>query len=362
MWGLLLFGIFGLIVLVDLLHYLVTGTKLLNRFWTQFLGIIVVFIYPILYLSIEDFGLVNDCCDETATFSPDHTLSIYIWIIFGMGAFFYSVYRKELGSPIVEVLANIGLFIGIILNVILYFHFDLEFWLVGSLPIILLFITTLTYNQKEIIELLSEKELATDSVVNKWVVRLLEQSALIKLPIFLLLVLPLFMVVTTILLLFGQEPDSSIKAFTQTYKHGLSQLDYMCDNVECGGHYLCSVAANGHNQLVKPIRLGYRRGGIIVCNRQLLLSNAFEELMEERMPRSHRFIRKHYNRVGDVVHKYYGIFERKWIADVIYILMKPLELFFWITLYTFDRNPENRIAQQYWAKEDRGALRIKSKR
>ncbi|HHB79579.1 MAG TPA: hypothetical protein ENK85_10145 [Saprospiraceae bacterium] len=356
---LIVLGFFGLIVLADLLHYLVTGAKFLNRFWTQFLGIIVVFIYPILYLFVEDFGLVNDCCAPTATFSPGHTFTIYLWIVFGMWAFFYSVYRKDLGSPIVEVLANIGLFVGIILNVIFLFHLEFELWLVGSLPIILLFLTTLAYNQKEIIQLLSEKKLATDSMITKWAVRLLWQSPLVKLPIFLLLVLPLFVVVTTILLLFGQEPDSSIKAFTQTYKHGLSQLDYMCDNVDCGGHYLCSVAANGHEQLVKPIRLGVRNGGVIVCNRQLLLSNAFEELMEERVPKFHRFIRKNYNRVGDMVHKYYGVFERKWVSDVIYILMKPLELIFWLVLYSFDQNPENRIAKQYLSKKDRDALGVR---
>ena len=354
---LIFFGIFGLVVVADLLYYLVKGVKFLNRFWTQFLGVIVVFIYPILFLSVEDFGLVNDCCAETATFAPGHTLSIYVWIAFGMWGFFYSVYRKKLGSPIVEILANIGLFAGIILNVILFFHIGWEYWMIGNLPIILLFLLTLAFNQQLIIKLLSEKELATNSVITKWAVCLLEQPVLIKLPIFLLLLLPLFVVVTTILLLFGQEPDSSIKAFTQTYKHGLSQLDYMCDNVDCGGHYLCSVAANGHKQLVKPIRLGVRNNGVIVCNRQLLLSNAFEELMEERVPRLHWLIRHNYNKVGKVVHKYYGVFERKWVADIIYIFMKPLELAFWIALYAFDKNPENRIAQQYLSKKDRDALR-----
>ena len=45
----------------------------------------------------------------------------------------------------------------------------------------------------------------------------------------------------------------------------------------CGGHYLCSVAAKGHTQIVKPERFGVRNGGRIICNRQLLISNAFED-------------------------------------------------------------------------------------
>lgn len=37
---------------------------------------------------------------------------------------------------------------------------------------------------------------------------------------------------------------------------------------------------------------------------------------------------------------------QKLIADFVYILMKPLEWFFIVILYTFEQNPENRIAKQ----------------
>ena len=96
-------------------------------------------------------------------------------------------------------------------------------------------------------------------------------------------------------MLFGQKPDSVIRAFTETYKHGFSQWDYKCDNVTCGGHYLCSVAAKGHTQIIKPERFGVRNGGRIICNRQLLISNAFEDLMQEMFPSLHRVIRQQYN-------------------------------------------------------------------
>ena len=36
--------------------------------------------------------------------------------------------------------------------------------------------------------------------------------------------------------------------------------------------------------------------------------------------------------------------------------MKPLELIFLLTLYTFDNKPENRIAKQYLSKVDRQKL------
>lgn len=36
--------------------------------------------------------------------------------------------------------------------------------------------------------------------------------------------------------------------------------------------------------------------------------------------------------------------------------MKPLEIFFLIILYTFDKKPENRIASQYLSIQDKNSL------
>jgi hypothetical protein len=147
--------------------------------------------------------------------------------------------------------------------------------------------------------------------------------------------------------LFGQKPDSFIRAFTDTYKHGFSQLDYECLNVSCGGHFLCSVAAMGTPALVKPTRKGWRHGNPIQCNRQLLIANAFEDWLMEKFPTTHHLLRTQYNRVGKLIHAYYGVFERTWVSNLVYVFMKPLEYFFLICLYLFDRFPERRIAMQY---------------
>jgi hypothetical protein len=119
---------------------------------------------------------------------------------------------------------------------------------------------------------------------------------------------------------------------------------------------LCSVAANGHKKVVSPIRYGERNGNKIICNRQLLIANAFEELVQQKLPNAHKIIRHQYNKVGNAIHHHYHIFNNKFVSDCIYILMKPLEIFFLLTLYTFDKRPENRIAQQYLNKWDREAL------
>ncbi len=190
-------------------------------------------------------------------------------------------------------------------------------------------------------------ESVSGSILNNWAKFILKQNAWSQYPIFLFLCIPILVLIACLLLVFGQEPDSMIRAFTDTYKHGFSQWDYKCDNVDCGGHYLCSVAAQGHSQVVKPIRYGHRNGGLIICNRQLLISNAFEEMIMQRFPKSHKVIRKNYDIIGNQVKRHYHLFSIKWISDLVYIFMKPLEWMFLISLYLFEHNPESKIAQQY---------------
>jgi len=111
--------------------------------------------------------------------------------------------------------------------------------------------------------------------------------------------------------------------------------------LEYKGHYLCTVAAGGHRKLVRPLRLGYRRGAVIVVNRQLAVANAFEELLQERLP---RLVRHFYDNHG------YPLSQKittPFRADLVYLLMKPLKWLFAAVLYSFDLAPECRIARQY---------------
>lgn len=61
--------------------------------------------------------------------------------------------------------------------------------------------------------------------------------------------------------------------------------------------------------------------------------------------------------VGGLVHRHYHIFKRKDVSDVTYLLMKPFEWAFLLTLYTFDKKPENRIAVQYLPWEERAKIK-----
>lgn len=158
-----------------------------------------------------------------------------------------------------------------------------------------------------------------------------------------LLALPLLGILIVILTLFGQAPDSIIQAWTETSDWTLSQ-QVAPQNIYMDMHYLCTVAAGGHKKVVKPLRVGKRHGHRVLVNRQLCVANAFEQLLEERIPRVHRIIRVFYDKYGYPIAKH---IRSPYTADVVWILMKPLEWFFLIVLYLFDTKPENRIAVQY---------------
>lgn len=334
------------------------GKRLFNKNTERALEIVetmVLLIMPVTFLALADENK-NRCCGATAIFSPDHKLTIYAFIAVCLIAYSISRNKKDILSPIIEVLINSILLLGILFNIAIAIHIDVMLAFFGNLPIILLFTFQLINNQKQFMEFTESNSSKAENSFEKLAWKILSLTPIFKIPLLLVLCLPIVTLISSLLLLFGQKPDSIIRAFTDTYKHGFSQLDYLCTNVKCGDHFLCSVAANGHKKIVKPIRYGERNGGKIICNRQLLIANAFEEFIEQKFPGIHKVIRRNYNKVGTVIHRHYGVFNNKYFADLIYLLMKPLEFFFWLTLYTFDKRPENRIARQYLAPSDRKSI------
>lgn len=194
-------------------------------------------------------------------------------------------------------------------------------------------------------EIRTEEQSAEGGGVLGWCSRFLQKSEHWPLAAFLLM-WPLLGILTGILVLFGQRPDAIIKAFTETSDWNLSQR-VAPQNLHIDEHYLCTVAAGGHERIVKPKRLGVRHGHQVIVNRQLCVANAFEQILEERTPRFHRAVRHFYDTCGFPVAK---LIRSRYTADLIYFLMKPLEWLFLIVLYLTDVNPENRIALQYTGK------------
>ncbi len=158
-----------------------------------------------------------------------------------------------------------------------------------------------------------------------------------------LLAWPLAGLAIMVLALFGQRPDNIIRAWTETSQWNLSR-QISPPNLVYDEHYLCTVAARGHQKLVKPVRMGVRHGHKVVVNRQLCVANAFEQILEERSPRLHQNVRRFYDTWGFPVA---SLIRSPWASDVIYVLMKPLEWVFLAVIYVTDPRPEDRIRMQY---------------
>jgi hypothetical protein len=336
-------------------RFLIYGNSRSGRAARSLTNLAVVF--P-LYLLIADFGTPNDCCSDSAIFSPGHRLSIAVVAGLSVAALFYSSRRKRLAPPLLEVIVNCLLILGIILDVaggIQLGSKDIQWiiWVLGILPIAFQFLFALADNHGLALESGLDEEAPGEHRGMTLCRKLLCSPSWTKFPLLLLLCLPLLTLLAAALLVFGQKPDSLVRAFTDTYYHGFSQLDYQCAGVVCGGHFLCTIAAKGSPRLVRPIRIGVRAGRLIQCNRQLLVSNAFEELLEQRLPWLHRPVRALYNKIGNGIHRYYGAFDKSWVSNGIYLLMKPLEWLFLLVLYLADRDPETRIAQQYLHRDHR---------
>jgi hypothetical protein len=346
----------GLIVLAEVLA-MVRGSHI-PRWLFRFAEVMSIIVLPGFFLGIGDFDLKNDCCGSSAFFSPTHRLSMYVLIGACVLAYSYSTFRRNLLPPLPEVLINCALLAGILLNGVMVFHHEDEemggVGIIFHIPIILLYLMVLVRNHRLFLAQ-AESQRGRNMVEHRcW--QLLHASPWAKYPLLLVLCVPVLAVLAGLLMLFGQKPDSFIRAFTDTYRHGLSQLDHECAGVVCGGHYLCTVAARGHAAVVHPQRLGVRGGRTIICNRQLLVANAFEELVQQRFPSLHTVIRRNYDRVGEQVERHYHLLDRKWVSDLVHIAMKPLEWFFVLVLYTFDRHPERRIALQYLSVHERRCI------
>lgn len=158
-----------------------------------------------------------------------------------------------------------------------------------------------------------------------------------------LVAFPLLGLLIVVLMLLGQKPDSVIRLWTETADWTFSRMTPP-PSIPMDGHYLCTVAARGHRRVVKPLRIGTRHGHSVIVNRQLCVANAFEDLLHERWPRFHRAVRRFYDRYGYPISRH---IRTKSSADLVYLIMKPLEWCFLAVLYLFDVKPENRIAVQY---------------
>lgn len=287
--------------------------------------------------------------------SPIYTESLFTVTVIFIIAFagYVLLQRKELTKmpPLVVVLSISAMYLGMIQLIVYTIQIvgakidnDPLDYSVIALPVCCGIITARTILRK--IHDWKEQNTTNDKIRENKILcvadKILRKADLWPVLAFLLM-FPLLGILIMILILFGQAPDSIIKAWTETSEWALSTKQSP-PNLHVDEHYLCTVAAGGHRKIVKPIRKGIRHGHEVIVNRQLCIANAFEEVLQEKTPRAHRLIRGFYDKYGFPVAK---LIRHKWSADIVYFLMKPLEWIFLIVLYSTDVHPENRIAVQY---------------
>lgn len=276
-------------------------------------------------------------------------ITVIIIILLGyLGLFILGNFKPEKLSPIISAVSVACTVLGLIAGIFLYIQLAENFQSIHLYcylylaNMILLAIRRIRFQIKEHVRLVNERETVFRNKLGTWLGKIMSKVSTMTLFSF-ALILPVAAILEILFIIFGQGPDGFIKAFTMTADWTFS-TQTPPPPIEYEGHYLCTVAAGGHKKIVKPLRYGKRLGSKIVVNRQLMTANAFEDLIMERLPKLHKAVRGFYDRYGYPVSRHITSPMR---ADVVYILMKPLEYIFVFVLYLFDSQPENRIAVQY---------------
>jgi hypothetical protein len=136
-------GTIPVLTFVDLLSLLFSGERVFKGLKNV---IPLVMLAPIAVL-FSDLGQKNDCCGESALFYPEHRLSLMVLILVCVTAFFYSVYRKRLAPPLLEVIVNCFLIIGVIVDLVAGLQLrGGGYWYFGIIPVAGQFLLALTEN------------------------------------------------------------------------------------------------------------------------------------------------------------------------------------------------------------------------
>lgn len=341
------------IINVTALIYRHKGSKAMKKLkFYECATIILGILYSIMFAKVSEIFFSADW-DKVLTNSEVHTpiwsgsnpTVITLFLVGVLGYLVLSFNKVEKMPPLLIVSSMAAMYIGVIECIFWIAQtISTEYIVLDILPFnfIIIVINTIKY---KILEWNSIEKNHIKTFKNEYFRSLNEKiSNAVYWPILaFIIMLPILGIIICILTLFGQEPNAIIKTWTETSDWNLSQK-ISPQNVVYDNHYLCTVAAGGHSKIVKPIRMGQRHGRKIIVNRQLCIANAFEQILEEKVPTLHRHIRNFYDKYGFPIAK---IIVSKYAADIVYIIMKPLEWFFLIVLYFCDVNPENRIAVQY---------------
>ena len=305
---------------------------------------------------LEKYALNDRYLNSYTPLSFNHILTFAVFYILGLLVYFILLNFNGKMAPLIYVINCSILLINIVFNFIYFTHtFNIEDLHYTSSNVVKALGRYLIYLSMIYVVLLKEsmdKVRSVQSTFNNKYKNIIVSKLYMffvkyetNTGLWILFMFPVLMAIQLFLVLFGQKPDSFIQVFLDTSTYNYSKVIPPDPVIIPGdGHYLCTVAARGHEKVVKPVRSGIRHGRRITVNRQLMIANAFENVLEEYTPKLHRIIRYIYDKYGYPLSKHINT---KFSADIVYCLMKPLEWIFLVVLYCVDDNPENRINIQY---------------
>lgn len=287
-----------------------------------------------------------------------YILSIWVFLGISIGFYFFSRIKAVDVGPLVLALIPAAMVSGIVLAIIQFIHFLPIFLLAMTFafsPLVIVAIFALPAFALVQVSILFSVELHI--AVRRIRTHAEEVKATNRVQSFLLkfyfgkykllaqiLTFPVFItIILLVLMLFGQKPDAVVQAFIES-GDGLFSQGHSGNFGSTGNEYICTIAAFGSSKLVKPLGYGRRNGHEIIVTRQLQVCNAFEELLQERLPRLQRILRKGYDGLQIPIEKWKQV---GLISNTLYVLIKPMEWSFLLVIYFFDTHPEKRIQRQY---------------
>lgn len=316
-------------------------------FITAFILSALLFCFGCMIYSADHQYAIDIVDGGYSPFSSEHLLTLFTFFVLALIGLIKLWIKGRTLPPLLYVLYLIFVFIGIPISFSVWLQITsntelYDGWLFGFLPIVYI-ITAVAVVATSVAQ---AADSASDKVYSNKYLQYLNQkmaNAAHQPYYVLILMVPVFALIAAILMLFGQDANSITKVFTETTTWNFSTKTHP-PFIDHTGHYLCTVAVCGDPAVVKPIRLGKRHGHEIIVNRQLLIANAFEELIAEASPSLHRIIRGFYDQYGYPLSKKINSPRG---SNLVYRLMKPLEYFFLICLYLCSEKPEEKIAKQY---------------
>lgn len=345
----LLIGLFLLFRGVKLLRPDVSKTTLTIEYIVFTIYFISNLAYILWFLSTKPYYERIDIVDtEYELLASNHILPLVIFYILFVVSLFLVWTRAWKLPPMIILLCNCFLLIGVCISCKIVIHGSANkehggsTFLLSILPVMNIVLAFYFFYKL----MLTGQEFAQNKVYKNKILNKINQFLSESLYMYfgvLVFAFPIYYLITLILILFGQDQDAMTKVFTETTNWVFSQKEHP-PYLDHQGHYLCTVAAHGKPNLVKPLFIGIRHQKKIIVNRQLQIANAFEEIIQVKFPNLHRFIRKNYDQYG------YNLSQKinnPFFSNMTYILMKPLEWVFLTFIYTVSLEPEKLIKKQY---------------